>query len=1699
MTKTRTKAGVTGEALLGSMQAVERALTRPSAPSPDQLVARIQEWQQGVTEIVRQQELGVELATLYEIVGLVSSSLDLAETLDLVMDALIHLTGAERGCLMLLNDEGNPQVRAAQSFDQERLDAYELELSRTVVRETVDTGQPVLTTNAQRDPRFSDQESVIGYHLRSIVCVPLCAREEVIGALYLDNRIRDGVFSEIDLRTLTAFASQATVAIQNARLYTTTDQTLTTRMEELTRLVDQERSHAAELATLNSLSQALTAQLDVEQVLEEAYRGVSRLLDATSFYIALYDPDKDDVTFSIDVAEGKVHKSSVTRQAGKGLTEHILRTQKPVLIREDVPTWLEEMGIEPIGRTAHSWLGVPLTIGDQTLGVMAVQSYTAATSYDEHDQDLLMAVASQAAIAIHNARLYEQARTEIVERRRAQERAHRRADMLSVLHETALDLVAQRDLPDLLRAITVRVVSLLEARGAGIYLYRPATDDLELTISADPKSDYVGDVLQRGQGLSGKVLETGRTMVVDNYGAWEGRTAQHDDGDFTACAALPIRWGDRLLGVLSIVHDPGYLLSPDDITLLERLTPLAAAAINQARLLEDLRTQWHEAETLRQVTSTLNASLDREQNLPVILEQLARVVDYDSSSVMLISDNTLEMVAQRGPVPEGQPPTHLQIADLLHMREVIQNRTPVIVSDTSTDPLWSNWPESEYVRCWLGVPLVAQDQVIGVLNLNKGQPGVYNQRDAKLAAAFADQAAVAIENSRLYERAQQELAERRRAEQVLKQRNDELTTLYEAATVISSALSLDAVLLTVAKQMIRAVESTGCALSLWSQAQNSVETLVDYSLARPDETDPPGTTYDLSDYPTTHQVLKTGQPVVVQHNDPMADETELALMREQGVHTLLMLPLVARDQVFGLVELLNEVETKSYTAGQIRLAQSLAVQAAIAIENARLYEEAQSEIGERRRAEREAERRAAQATLIYEVGQRVSSELELETLLSEIVGAVRDAFDYYSVMLMLLDDDREHLVLQSVAGHYADMFPDDLWVAVGEGMTGQAAATGETQFSGDVSQHPHYVRKSEETTRSELGVAIKSGQQILGVLDLQSDEPDAFDATDVMLMETLADQVAVALDNANLYQTVQQELAERKRAEQALQASFDTLNTVLDSIDADVYVADFDSYEILFMNRHMQDSFGHDLAGRKCHEVLRNETRPCSHCTNDQLLDANGNPTGVCVWEGQNPKTGNWYINYDRAVRWVDGHFVRLQIATDITKVKQAEETLRRQRGYLDALHETTLGLISRLELDELLETLVARAAALAGAPNGFVYLYDPDSGDLEMRVGLGDNAYDVGVRLRPGEGVSGRVWQTGQPLTVDDYSTWAGRSMDTRLAGAYAVVGIPLKSGPRVVGVIGLSHSDRSRLFGDEEIAVLSRFAELASIALDNAQLYASLQQELAERQRAEERLQHYAAELEQSNEEVKRFAYIVSHDLRAPLVNLKGFAAELRLALGEIESVVSAIDGHLDEEQRQTLTYALQEDAPEALEFIDTSVTHMDYFITALLKLSRLGRRELKLEPVDVNAIVQTCLQTLAHQIAESQTEVSVGQLPQIVADQTSIEQIMGNILSNAVKYLRPDRPGKVEITAVRGEDETLFQIQDNGRGIAPGNMDKVFAPFRRAGNEDVPGEGMGLAYVQALVRRHAGRIWCESEPGEGTLISFTIPHHLGGDAYV
>jgi PAS domain S-box-containing protein len=265
---------------------------------------------------------------------------------------------------------------------------------------------------------------------------------------------------------------------------------------------------------------------------------------------------------------------------------------------------------------------------------------------------------------------------------------------------------------------------------------------------------------------------------------------------------------------------------------------------------------------------------------------------------------------------------------------------------------------------------------------------------------------------------------------------------------------------------------------------------------------------------------------------------------------------------------------------------------------------------------------------------------------------------------------------------------------------------------------------------------------------------------------------------------------------------------------------------------------------------------------------------------------------------------------------------------------------------------------------------------------------------------------------------------------------------------------------------------------------------EDITDRKRAEEQLQRSSALLAESNAELKRFTHIVSHDLRAPLINLHGFAAELRSSLEVLRKPVERLLPNLPEPERAAVAQALEEGMPEALGFIESSVTRMDHLNSALLRLARVGHQDFHMQELDTGELLRETLRTLAHQIESRKVELKIGPLPRITSDRTAIEQIFGNLLDNALKYLDPRRAGQIEVSAEETAEAVVFQVRDNGRGIAEQDMDKVFAPFRRAGPQDVPGEGMGLAYVRALLQRLDGRIECHSKLGAGSTFIFTIP---------
>ena len=261
--------------------------------------------------------------------------------------------------------------------------------------------------------------------------------------------------------------------------------------------------------------------------------------------------------------------------------------------------------------------------------------------------------------------------------------------------------------------------------------------------------------------------------------------------------------------------------------------------------------------------------------------------------------------------------------------------------------------------------------------------------------------------------------------------------------------------------------------------------------------------------------------------------------------------------------------------------------------------------------------------------------------------------------------------------------------------------------------------------------------------------------------------------------------------------------------------------------------------------------------------------------------------------------------------------------------------------------------------------------------------------------------------------------------------------------------------------------------------------------------------ADLREANDEIQRFAYIVSHDLRSPLVNIMGFTSELEELRGDIFRRISALartqspEAASPENATNSAEPALQgpdkqlsEDFTEALSFIKSSIGKMDRLISAILHLTREGRREFVPAQIDSRELIESIVKTVAHQALEAQAQIRIENLPDIVSDRLALEQIFGNLIDNALKYLKTGVPGEITVRGRTKLGFAIFEITDNGRGIDPKDHQRIFDLFRRAGTQDKPGQGIGLAHVRALVRRLGGTMSVASELHQGSTFTITLP---------
>ncbi len=453
---------------------------------------------------------------------------------------------------------------------------------------------------------------------------------------------------------------------------------------------------------------------------------------------------------------------------------------------------------------------------------------------------------------------------------------------------------------------------------------------------------------------------------------------------------------------------------------------------------------------------------------------------------------------------------------------------------------------------------------------------------------------------------------------------------------------------------------------------------------------------------------------------------------------------------------------------------------------------------------------AARYALLSEVAALIARASDLQPLLDQLVEKVRGALDFDRCALALLNDDAQTYRLQTLFEARAGV-PRVAEVAVplAQGIPGAVIRNQQMRLIPDLdalqNENPDLADPAmwDGSPSTVLSLPLQANGSVLGALTFGASGRHAYDADDVQLAASIATYLALAIEHRHQMEQLQQ-----ARQEVARLGSFPELNPAA--------IIELD----LSGQAHYMNPAAVELFPECCLDGLQSplfsdlpvmvaslhEAEEHSHLRELKIGD---------VW-------------YQQVLHLVpDSERIR-SFVMDITERKRAEETLRQQNEYLAALHATTLGLLGRLDLEELLQDIVSRAGQLLGTPHGFMFLLEPGEEEFEQRVGLGIFAETIGVRLKRGEGASGRAWMTGKPMVITDYDAYEARARVYGRNRIKAMIAVPLQSGDQVVGTIGMAHGAGSdQTFGDAEVELLTRFAQLASLALDNVRLFAQTQEQ--------------------------------------------------------------------------------------------------------------------------------------------------------------------------------------------------------------------------------------------------------------------------------
>ena len=1507
---------------------------------------------------------------------------------------------------------------------------------------------------------------------RTHLVIPLLREGTAIGVIMI-RRTEVRPFSDTQIALLKIFADQAVIAIENVRLF----KELQERNAELREALEHQ---TATSEVLGIISRSPT---DVQPVLDAIVESAAKVCGVDDVHLRLNERN---------MMVSRAHFGPIP----------ILRAEIPIdesnfrWVREHgtlhIPDVSEQKNFQELRTERHfrTHLAVPLRQKGELIGLMnarrvEVRPFTAAQI------KLLETFADQAVIAIENVRLFKELRERNRDLTEALEQQTATSEILRVISSSPTDL------QPVFATILANATRLCGTRNAGLYIFDgellhfAAGHNLPPDMIARQQSNPFRpgrESANRRAALERRTIHVPDVLAAADFDAY-GTEANRREGR-RSTLAVPLLKEDTLLGVIVTSHyDEVKPFTDNQIKLVETFADQAVIAIENVRLFKELQ------ERNRDLTEALEQQTATSEVLRVIASsptELQPVLDTLIANAVKLSGATQGHIRQydgellRPVAHYGESPEQVALLQRTARKPAPENTTgraflerkPIHILDAQLGPRQPGLALRDWARTMLAVPLLREGTPIGVITIWRDFVEAFTDRQIGLVQTFADQAVIAIENVRLFQELKESLEQQTATSEIL-------------GVIASSPTDIQPVLDIVAENAARLCDATDALIHR-----------IDGDQLRP-----------VANYgPLPRRGGRESIPIVrdhiparviidrqTLHIDDLAAVPEIDLpagfARRVGVRTVLATPLLREGIPIGAIHL-RRTEVRPFTEKQIKLLETFAAQAVIAIENVRLFKEIQERNAELREA---LEHQTATAEVLGIISR---SPTDVQPVLDAIVESAARVCGIDDVVLRLRDADS--FVPRA---HFGPIPVNRIEISIDEPQNRWMRENGTLHVADVRAQSEFPTLGSASGYRTLLATPLHQQGEFIGMLNARRTSVRPFTPAQIKLLETFADQAVIAIENVRLFNELKESLEQQTATSEILgviassptdiQPVFDTIvknaarlcegsGASVVRYDGEMFylVAQYnisakirDAMQRMFptpptrqfgMTRAVLDSTViHIPDVRRDAEILQDDVRAAEvRAVLAAPLLREGRPIGAIGVNRSHP--GPFTENQIALLKtFTDQAVIAIENVRLFKELDERTNELTRSVGELKALGEVGQAVSSTLDLETVLTRIVSHAVQLSGTDGGAIYEYDEPTEEFLLRAT--DHMEEELINAlrnnppRLGDGVVGRAAVNREPVVVPNIleeRAYAPRMRQMlERYGFRASLAVPLLREDRIIGGLVVRRKATGE-FRPEVIELLKTFATQSVLAIQNARLFREIEDK--------------SRQIEAANQHKSEFLANMSHELRTPLNAIIGFSEVLQ----------ERLFGELNDKQA------------EYTDDILTSGRHLLSLINEILDLSKVeaGRMDLETATFDLPLAIDNARTFVRERATKHGITLDVEideRLGDFVGDERKIKQILLNLLSNAVKFT--PEGGRIRIDARQSDGAVEISVSDTGIGIAPEDQPKIFEEFRQVGSDNakkIEGTGLGLTLAKKFVELHGGRIWVTSEPGKGSTFSFTLP---------